>query len=210
MKRLIVVLAIFMAMAMFLPIMADAQNTASMQTWDKILTCTDGDSTMCNSSRFSCVLENQAVLDNETGLVWERKVMTTTVNYADAIEYCRELSIRDRKGWRMPNLDEFMSLIDMSPWKGPGPAIMLPRQADTVSPCYPFVGQGGPFAPNPAAVSVPASAYWTATPREGQFEAASYVVLVTGEGRLYAKKKNLTSTNNVWAVRGGGQGYRQY
>jgi hypothetical protein len=195
MKRSIIVLAIFMAMAMFLPRMADAQaNTATQQSWGAILECTpnDGTATNCGSpgTRFICVMSNAAALDQETGLVWEMNPSATKMNYYEAVAHCREIITANRKGWRMPTLDEFTSLIDM----GSGPPPMLPREFGV--PCYPM--------------DVLGTAYWTSTSRDGIYGAASIVVTVTGDADNYYMKRDMIAATEVMAVRGGGQGYRRY
>src|SRR5574341_553937 len=52
-------------------------------TWSRILTSSGGDS--CATQRFDCVLDlDEAVLDNETGLVWERNPSGTSTTWDDA------------------------------------------------------------------------------------------------------------------------------
>ena len=42
-----------------------------------------------DSKRFKLVLDNEAVLDKETGLLWERAPdHTITRNWQDAVQYC--------------------------------------------------------------------------------------------------------------------------
>jgi hypothetical protein len=57
-----------------------------------------------------------AVLDKETGLVWERSPGTN--NYSGgwlyALHRCRNFNLGNRKGWRIPMLEELGSLLDMS------------------------------------------------------------------------------------------------
>jgi hypothetical protein len=40
------------------------------QNWDKTLSAAPGGACPSSSARFTCVLNNEAVRDNETGLVW--------------------------------------------------------------------------------------------------------------------------------------------
>ena len=72
------------------------------------------------------------VLDKETGLVWLRNAdiadylnhpalpaeTTSTVdgpfNLPESSDYCHRLDISNRKGWRLPTVEELSSLIDMS------------------------------------------------------------------------------------------------
>ena len=64
------------------------------------------------SERFVLVLDGAGVLDKETGLVWDREGSTEMMNWLEAIWYCYNLDNGDRKGWRLPTVDELASLID--------------------------------------------------------------------------------------------------
>jgi hypothetical protein len=79
-------------------------------TWHQILPSNDG--TRCNSSRFKCVMNNEAVLDRETELVWERSPDTTTRIWTDACTHCYQREVANRKGWRLPTIEELASLVD--------------------------------------------------------------------------------------------------
>ncbi|MEA1934028.1 MAG: DUF1566 domain-containing protein [Thermodesulfobacteriota bacterium] len=84
-------------------------------TWSQKLDSTDGDSmTGCSSSRFECVMDGEAVLDKETGLTWAKdaNIVAATKTWQNAMSYCRNLSIADRKGWRLPTVEELASLVD--------------------------------------------------------------------------------------------------
>ena len=82
-------------------------------TWDRLLDSTNGDPTTgCNSDRFTCVMNNEAVRDNETGLVWEKSPLTTFHTWLDAAFVCRNLTVGSRIGWRLPSVHELASLVD--------------------------------------------------------------------------------------------------
>lgn len=85
-------------------------------TWSRVLSTNASDP--CNNSRFQCVMGNAAVLDQETGLVWQRQPDGDTRDWSSAIAICRELVIENRYGWRLPNLAELRSLQDASSSSG--------------------------------------------------------------------------------------------
>jgi hypothetical protein len=83
----------------------------------------------CDSERFRCVLtyvdcflqlcttQYPAVLDEETGLVWERVPETsfaTFINWGNANSACSLRSAGQRSGWRLPTSAEMDSLRDPS------------------------------------------------------------------------------------------------
>lgn len=55
----------------------------------------------------------EAVLDKETGLVWQRLV-TLSTDLDNAIGYCALLELGGRKGWHLPTLEQLASLVDRS------------------------------------------------------------------------------------------------
>ena len=65
--------------------------------------------------RFEIVMGGEAVLDRETGLVWAKNAnILGAVNWATAKRTTYDLVIGNRKGWRLPTIEEMMSLADMS------------------------------------------------------------------------------------------------
>ena len=82
---------------------------------------------------------SEAVLDKETGLVWEKSPQTKAVGVSSARSGCVNKVIGGRKGWRLPSVSELASLID-------------PSSAGTQGPTLP---QGHPFQ------SVQAANYWS-------------------------------------------------
>jgi hypothetical protein len=123
--------------------------------------------------RFQLVLGGQ-VLDRETGLVWERGPQADLLVWASAINLCTLVAIGNRKGWRLPSVQELMSLVD--PLQG-NPALPL----------------GHPFG------GVANANYWTAT--VGASDAATAVAVNLGTGGASSLGKTLTARR--WCVRGG-------
>ena len=57
---------------------------------------------------------NEAVLDRNTGLVWQRTPDSVGRPVFSASYYCLDANIGGQKGWRLPNITELTSLVDPS------------------------------------------------------------------------------------------------
>jgi hypothetical protein len=54
----------------------------------------------------------EAVLDQETGLVWEREPEAVAVSWSGATPRCVDRVIAGRGGWRLPTASEMRSLVN--------------------------------------------------------------------------------------------------
>ena len=85
------------------------QTSAATPSWHQILPPAD---------RFELVMYvniirgYEAVLDRETGLVWQRNTSDTQYTLKEAQKLCHEIEIGGRKGWRLPTIEELSTLID--------------------------------------------------------------------------------------------------
>lgn len=94
--------------------------------WSQKMQC----DSISNCPRFQ-VLSNwnsEAVLDRETGLVWERKRGDTDFQWIDAVRHCTTSTVGGHVGWRLPTIQELASLADPN-----------------VTPPAPFLPPGHPF-----------------------------------------------------------------
>jgi hypothetical protein len=130
------------------------------------------------SSRFVCLSDwgNAAVLDQETGLVWERAPrLKNILVWIDALSFCHTHAIANRFGWRLPTVEEMSSLLD------PGqPNVALP-------PGHPFVGIAA------------GELFWTASTIESNTTEAYYIAI--GQGVVGPVTKD--TALQLWCVRGG-------
>lgn len=109
-------------------------------SWHQLLSSNNGGAGGCNSTRFQCVMNDLAVLDKETGLVWQRTVPADTLaSHFVTMEWCDELESGGRYGWRLPTIHEIRSLSDTS--------------ADRLPDGHPFIG----------ALTAGADVFWTST-----------------------------------------------
>jgi len=150
------------------------------QAWDKNLPANDTRDP-CNSSRFKCVMGGAAVRDNETGLVWEQSPSKTELQWGESdvfLRGCNGRNLGNRKGWRLPTIQELASLVDGDPANTS--ILRLP-------PGHPFSSNVQPFG------------YWSATSVAASTSHAWGVNF--GDGGVFSDGKS--DTLLVWCVRGG-------
>jgi len=130
------------------------------------------------STRFVVLTDwnSEAVLDCNTGLVWEKSPNTATATWRNAVFVCINKNVGGQKGWRLPAIVELASLID-----------------PLVSPPGPTLPSGHPF------VNVQSVDYWSATP-SAEDSAFAWVVDF-GIGNVGFGTK--TVGFHAWCVRGG-------
>lgn len=140
-------------------------------SWDQKLT----------TNRF-VILANwnsEAVLDRETGLVWERSPRDSAVELSYAAVHCHVTNTGGRRGWRLPRAEELGSLLAPDPVSGMA----------TLPAGHPFddihtLSQGF---------------YWSSTRSLTPGSTQMWVVsFYNGAGGAYSG-----SSHHVWCVRGG-------
>lgn len=120
---------------------------------------------------------SDAVLDKETGLVWEKSPQTTIARWSAARRICTEKNVGGQKGWRLPSLPELRSLVDPS-----------------VAPPGPTLPPGHPF------LAVQSAVYWSET-RVGENPSGAWAVhFGLGGGSVFI---NWAHDVQVWCVHGG-------
>jgi hypothetical protein len=117
-----------------------------------------------------------AVLDKETQLVWERDPGGPARTWWDAQSHCNNKVVGNRKGWRLPTVQELASPVD-------------PNNPDG----NPDLPPGHPFD------NVEANIYWSAT-AGAEFAGTAWLVNL-GNGDVYTFE--MTGTLFTWCVRGG-------
>ena len=172
MKRLYGLLIAIAALGVLVPLAAAGEHP--VQRWDQKIKAT---------SRFEVLSDfgGAAVLDHETGLVWEQSLSLSNSNWLDAQTHCNRLTTGGRLGWQLPTLQELTSLVDPSvPF--PGPTLPI----------------GHPFT------NVQSFSYWSATTSAGN---ASFAWIVGFNGPVpavfTADKIGIPIMASVWCVRGG-------
>jgi hypothetical protein len=161
------------------------QTSASASTWHQKLQC---DTAAC--PRFKLIWPifvsplppyfiEVAVLDNETGLVWERQPNTGIMDWYTARIWCRSNSTGNRKGWHLPTYEQLATLLDI-------------EQSDPALP------EGHPFI---IEFDIP---YWTATTADSFNGPATLKVLIDlHHGEEKQQPASGPPESRAWCVRGG-------
>ncbi len=146
-----------------------SDDNNQMLSWDKVLPA---------PHRFVVLaaFNNEAVLDKETGLVWEKSPQSAAVSSSNARLACANKAVGGRKGWRLPALPELASLVD-----------------PTVASPGPTLPSGHPF------LAVQSANYWSASAH------ADNATLIWGVGFSNGAALGVSKAfdQRVWCVRGG-------
>ena len=139
------------------------------------------DQTLPAATRFIVLtnMNSEAVLDRETGLVWEKSPDATLRLWQSAQIACISKNVGGRGGWKLPSIQELRSLVD-------------PTQS---SPALPA---GHPFT------NVQSGVYWSATTLAADSTGAWAVGPTFGAGIVLK-----SAASHVWCVRGGPGGDAQ-
>lgn len=143
------------------------------QNWDTVLPA---------DQRFTVLpaFNNEAVRDNETGLVWQRSPSGNSGPwFSSKVECFRDTVTGQRRGWRMPSIEELSSLLAVT------------SQNPTLPSGHPFVGvESGAF-------------YWSATRRaDGVLEVWAVQFSNSTSHQVYFADI-LSIGGRTWCVRGG-------
>ena len=140
------------------------------------------------TKRFSVLgdFNNEAVLDRETGLVWERSPLTTIHQWVPARSQCTSRTTGGRRAWRLPSVHELATLMDPNNPQG-----------------NPDLPVGHPFD----RAAVQSATYWSATTDANRpadvaaFRPAFPWVVNFDTSSVFIDDP--TSSFFVWCVRGG-------
>lgn len=66
------------------------------------------------------------VLDNDTGLVWQRGVPAPAYTWYGALAYCEGLSLAGQTDWRLPTRKELHTIVDVRTYNPPIDALAFP------------------------------------------------------------------------------------
>jgi hypothetical protein len=146
---------------------AATARAGALPTWDKRI---DG----ANRFKVLSALDGEAVLDRETGLVWE-KVASLPGNWRNALRFCALRNTGGRMGWRLPALEELLTLVD----------------PDETTPALP---PGAPFE------NVFTTSFWTANEEEGD---PTLAVTVNLDVFSLSGALKTSGSRKVLCVRGG-------
>lgn len=150
----------------------------------KTLPANDGGPDGCDSSRFKCVMDDAAVLDKKTGLVWAKDyaIFKKVFPWQEAVKSCQDIEIGGQKGWRLPTRDELITLLDTSQSR-------------------PALPEGHPFTKmNDRAQGGEGNAiHWTSTDYKDNSDNAWYINV--GSGKV--NDSNKLFDYRVWPVRDG-------
>ncbi|MDD4735639.1 MAG: DUF1566 domain-containing protein [Kiritimatiellae bacterium] len=125
--------------------------------------------------RFTVQSDTNMVLDNLTGLMWARNGdLPGSSTWNSAIDYCNSLDCGGYDDWRLPNMNELLSLVAYNRYN-------------------PAIPSGHPFN------NVSGVKYWSSTTYPQNTTYAWCVDFLNGTIQTVAK----TSTSKVWPVRGG-------
>jgi hypothetical protein len=137
------------------------------------------------SPRFTVITSgaDRVVNDELTGLMWVRSPHSLTgnsnaTNWAPAVAFCTNLSYAGYTDWRLPNVNELLSLLDYSRFNYPLPAD------------HPFTG-------------IQYSYYWTSTLVHSIPSSAWYVTMTYGNTYFTGTDSSVGTRYWVWPVRGG-------
>ncbi len=130
------------------------------------------DSNNPSASRFTTAFTG-AVLDKNTGLVWEQAPDAGTSTWVTATFNCVNKNVGGTRGWRLPSVAELASVID-------------PTLA-------------APFVPASVFTGVQSARYWSAT-TSADLPAFAWVVFF-GNGDVFSNGK--ANGLHAWCVRGG-------
>jgi hypothetical protein len=186
MKITTMALASFMALALLLPGLVKAGSLEpsappgpTMRTLDQVRSWIKVDP----ATRF---VDNGdgTVLDRETGLTWTKDAhipwgqgWPNEEEWGNAVNMAIQMTIANRKGWRLPTVEELASLID-------------PSRSNPALPA------GHPF------INVQSNIYWSSTTYEFNSDFAWGVSMADGSAFVNPYQKT-GHYFNFWPVRGG-------
>lgn len=105
--------AMFAMLVLTVPVGAENSTTIDQSTQPHLKSWSN---VIPNAARRFVVLadfNNEAVLDRETGLVWERSPnLQPTKFWSDGRQVCINKNLGGRRGWRLPSVHELASLLD--------------------------------------------------------------------------------------------------
>jgi hypothetical protein len=187
MRQIVFVCVFAAAILTFSGNSARAQTVAvgpyyAVPSWDQTIACTAPAS--CPRFVVLANMNSDAVLDRETGLVWERRPDSNVGSISQAEASCVAKVIGNRKGWRLPTISELQTLVDPS----------------ATSPALP---DGSPFENVSFSLF---SAYWTSTvASSANFGPGNDVFALSffGNGAASVLSNRTSGINLKWCVRGG-------